>query len=159
SERITFPICDAAGAVIGFSARKYLETTFGGKYINTPETPLFKKSRVLFGLNFSRRRIAKEKKAIIVEGQIDALRLIKAGFNLTVAGQGTAFGEGHVKELLNLGVSEVFLALDGDEAGREATHKIGNLFQKEGIEVRVVNLPGKSDPDTFLKEKGPEAFQ
>lgn len=158
SERITFPVRDASGAVIGFSARKYKEETFGGKYINTSETALFKKSKVLFGLNYSRRRIAKENRAIIVEGQIDALRLIQEGFNFTVAGQGTAFGEGHAKELVNLGVNLVYLALDGDHAGREATVKIGDLFQKQGIEVRVVQMPRDQDPDAFLRLKGPEAF-
>lgn len=157
-DRITFPIRDASGAVIGFSARKYKEETFGGKYINTPETSLFKKSRILFGLNYCRRRIAKEQKAIVVEGQIDALRLIYAGFNITVAGQGTAFGEGHVKELMNLGVTQVYLALDGDDAGREATAKIGHFFQREGVEVKVVQLPQGSDPDAYLKQYGPEKF-
>ena len=157
-DRITFPIRDATGAVIGFSARKYKEETYGGKYINTPETPLFKKSHVLYGLSYCRQRIAKDRKAIVVEGQIDALRLIHAGFNFTVAGQGTAFGEGHVKELLHLGVNHVFLALDGDEAGLEATVKIGNLFQKKGVEVSVVLMPAKSDPDSILKERGPPGF-
>jgi DNA primase len=157
-DRITFPIQDSSGAVIGFSARKYREDTFGGKYVNTPETPLFKKSRVLFGLNYCRRRIPKERQAIIVEGQIDALRLIQAGFNITVAGQGTAFGEGHAKELIALGVSLVYLALDGDQAGQEAALKIGNLFQKEGIEVRHVQLPEGADPDFFIRKYGAEAF-
>jgi len=158
SNRITFPILDGAGSVIGFSGRKISEDTFGPKYINTPETPLFKKSRTLYGLSFSRRRIAKEKRSIIVEGQIDALRLIQAGFNFTVAGQGTAFTEDHVKELLNLGITEVYLALDGDDAGIEASSKIGNLFQKQGIEVRVISMPQGMDPDTVLKEEGPLAF-
>lgn len=158
SERITFPIRDASGAVVGFSARKYKESTFGGKYINTSETPLFKKSQLLFGLNFSRRRIAKERRAIVVEGQIDALRLIQEGFNLTVAGQGTAFGEGHVRELLNLGINLVYLAFDGDNAGREAAAKVGNLFQKHGVEAYVVSLPEKSDPDLILREQGPQSF-
>jgi DNA primase len=158
-DRITFPICDAAGAVIGFSARKYKEETFGGKYINTSETALFKKSKVLFGLHHSRRRIAKERKAIIVEGQIDALRLIASGFNITVAGQGTAFGESHAKELIALGLNEIYLALDSDEAGRQAAYKIGDFFQKEGIETRVIAMPQGDDPDSFLREKGPEAFQ
>ena len=157
NERIMFPIYHQ-DYIIGFSGRKYKEETFGGKYINTPETSLFKKSRVLFGLNYSRRRITKERQAIIVEGQIDALRLIQAGLNLTVAGQGTAFGEGHVKELINLGINQVFLALDSDKAGQEATSKIGHLFQKEGIEVHVVTLPDGQDPDTFVLEKGAEAF-
>lgn len=158
NDRITFPICDAMGATIGFSARKYKEETFGGKYINTSETPLFKKSGVLFGLHHSRRRIAKERQAIIVEGQIDALRLISLGFNITVAGQGTAFGEGHVKELISLGLNRIFLALDSDSAGREAACKIGNFFQHAGVEVKVIEMPPGGDPDSFLREKGPEAF-
>lgn len=157
-DRIMFPIHHHTGEVIGFSGRKYKESTFGGKYVNTPETALFKKSRVLFGLHFSRKRIAKERKAIIVEGQVDALRLIQSGFNFTVAGQGTAFGEGHVKELVNLGVNQVFLALDSDKAGQEATSKIGHLFQKEGIEAQVISLPSGQDPDSFLREQGPQAF-
>lgn len=158
ADRITFPIRDPSGAVIGFSARKYKEETFGGKYVNTPETPLFKKSRVLFGLNYCRRRIAKEQVAIVVEGQIDALRLIYSGFDITVAGQGTAFGESHVKELITLGVTRIFLALDGDIAGQQATSKIGNLFQKEGVEVRVVEMAPGDDPDAFLRKHGPDKF-
>lgn len=157
-DRITVPIHNAAGAIIGFSARKFREETFGGKYVNTSETPLFKKSYVLFGLHLCRRRIAKERKAIIVEGQFDALRMIEDGLNITVAGQGTAFGEGHVRELLSLGVQEVYLALDPDKAGQEAAYKIGRLFQKEGVEVRIVKLPVGQDPDLFIREKGPEAF-
>lgn len=157
-ERITFPIRDLQGGVIGFSARKYREETFGGKYINTSETPLFKKSKVLFGLNYCRKRIAKERMALIVEGQIDALRLIHLGFDIAVASQGTAFGESHAKELINLGVNKIFIATDGDNAGYEAACKIGNFFQKEGIEVYVLNIPSKRDPDSFLCEYGPEAF-
>lgn len=158
SERIMFPICDAAGAVIGFSARKYRESTFGGKYINTTETAAFKKSRVLFGLHLCRRRIAKEQRAIVVEGQLDALRLIDAGLNLAVAALGTAFGEGHVRELVQLGVKEVLLALDGDGAGQDATRKVGHLFQKAGVDIKVVPMPAGSDPDSFVRENGIEAF-
>lgn len=158
SDRILFPIYHHAHGVIGFSGRKYHENTFGGKYINSPETVLFKKSRTLFGLNYCRRRIAKERKVIIVEGQIDALRLIQNGFNITVASQGTAFGEFHAKELLGLGVNQVFLAMDSDKAGQEAVSKIGHFFQKEGVEVFVLSLPEGSDPDLFLREKGPEEF-
>lgn len=158
SDRIMFPIRDGMGNVIGFSGRKFKEETFGGKYINTSETPLFKKSQVLYGLSYSRKTITKEKKALIVEGQIDCLRLIQAGFDFAVAGQGTAFGEGHVRELLNLGVQTVFLALDGDQAGEEAAVKIGDLFQKKGVEVFVVALPPGQDPDTLLRERGPEWF-
>lgn len=158
SDRITIPIRDSAGAVIGFSARKYKIDTFGGKYVNTPETTLFKKSKVLFGLSYSRKTIAKTKKALIVEGQIDALRLIDSGFDWTVAGQGTAFGEMQAKELIHLGVTEVFLAFDGDPAGLEAAVKVGNIFQKEGIEVSIVPLGEKLDPDLVLQEKGPDEW-
>lgn len=158
SERITFPIRNPSGACIGFSARKIKEETFGGKYINTQETPLFKKSHTLFAMNYSRRRISKERRVIIVEGQIDALRLIQEGFNYTVASLGTAFGEHHVKELMALGVNCVYLALDSDTAGQEAAMKIGDLFQKEGIEVFVAALPPGMDPDELLKEEGANSF-
>lgn len=158
SNRIMFPIRDPLGHVIGFSGRKLHDDTFGPKYVNTPETPLFKKSKVLFGLSYCRKRIAKEKKAIVVEGQIDALRLIQSGFNFTVAGQGTAFGEGHIRELVKLGVNHIYIAFDGDVAGREAAMKVGNLFQKEGIEVNVIPMPDGSDPDTVLREHGPKKF-
>lgn len=159
SDRITFPITDPHGAVIGFSARKFKEETFGGKYINTPETPLFKKSHTLFGLSYSRQRIAKERRALIVEGQLDALQLIHNGLDIAVAGQGTAFGEGHLKILSDLGVTKVFLALDSDNAGKTATVKIGNLFQKKGIGVAVVKLPPNSDPDSYVRSSGIEAFK
>lgn len=159
SDRITIPIQDAVGSCIGFSARKYRPDTFGGKYVNSSETPLFKKSKVLFGLSYSRKTITKERRALIVEGQIDALRLIDSGFHWTVAGQGTAFGEGQVSELIHLGVRQVYLAFDGDNAGQEATVKVGHLFQKEGIDVFVVPLPEKSDPDEMLQEKGPAEWQ
>ena len=153
-DRITFPIRNPTGAVIGFSARHYKEGAFGGKYINSPETPLFKKSRILFGLNYCRRRIAKERRALIVEGQIDCFKLIEAGLNLTVAALGTAFGDSHCEELKKLGLRVAYLLFDGDEAGSAATSKVGDLLQKRGIEVFVVNLPKGSDPDTYLTQFG-----
>jgi DNA primase len=159
TDRIMIPIRDAVGAGLGFSGRKYKVDTFGGKYINTPETPLFKKSKILFGLSYCRKTIAKDRKALIVEGQIDALRLIDAGFDWTVAGQGTAFGEDHVKELVHLGVRTAYLAFDGDNAGQEAALKVGHLFSKEGVEVNVLSLPEKSDPDLLLMEKGPDEWR
>ncbi len=155
-DRITFPIRNALGSVIGFSARKYKESTFGGKYINTAQTPLFKKSTLLFGINFCRRRIQSERRALIVEGQIDCLKLIEAGLNLTVAALGTAFSESHVQQLQKLQVRHVYLLFDADEPGRVAVSKVGHLFQKVGIEVRVVHLPKGSDPDTFLMQFGVE---
>ncbi len=158
SERITFPIMDVQGNVIGFSARKFLDKTTGGKYINTPETPLFKKSRVLFGLNYSRKEITKQRRVLVVEGQIDALRLIQEGLNLTVAGQGTAFGEEHVEVLKKLGIREAFLAFDGDNAGFDAAVKVGNLFQKEGIEVFILEFRDGEDPDSVIRNEGIKGF-
>lgn len=158
-DRVAIPILDAMGSVIGFSARKIVSDATGPKYINTPETPLFKKSHLLFGLSFSRKQMAKDRRALIVEGQIDAMRLIYNGYDWTVAGQGTAFGSDQVRELCQLGVRQVYLALDGDTAGQEATVKIGHLFQKVGVEVWVVRLEKGCDPDLFLQEKGPAEWQ
>ncbi|MFA6916203.1 MAG: DNA primase [Parachlamydiales bacterium] len=158
SDRITFPIRDSSGSVVGFSARRFKEGTFGGKYVNTSETPLFKKSRILFGLDQSRRTIAKERRVVIVEGQLDALRLLYHGLDITVASQGTAFGEGHLKELTNLGAQEVLLAFDNDKAGREAAFKVGNLCAKAGMDVKIIRLPEGSDPDSLVQEQGIEAF-
>lgn len=155
-DRITFPIQSPTGSVIGFSARKYKEDTFGGKYINSVETPLFKKSQVLYGLNYSRPRMVKEKRAVIVEGQIDALRLIDNGLDLAVASLGTAFGQSHVQELVRLGIEQVHLLFDPDGAGQEAAVKVGDLFQKASIGVHVVSLPAGLDPDGFIQAKGIE---
>ena len=159
AERIMFPIHNGVGQAIGFSGRKINENVFGGKYINTKETKVFKKSRTLFGLNYSRRRIAKDGKVIVVEGQIDALRLIFEGFDFTVASQGTAFGIEHVQELMKLGVNEVIICFDGDEAGDKSAVKVGQLFQKEGADVSVCRFGKGMDPDTYLIEHGREAFE
>ncbi len=159
TERMMIPILDGLGNPIGFSARKVKEGTFGAKYVNSPETPLFKKSKVLFALFYSRKRIAKERKALIVEGQIDAFRLIQEGFDFTISSQGTAFTEEQGKELLGLGVDKVYIAFDPDEAGLHATDKTGNFFQKEGVEVQVVLFPKGYDPDFILREKGPEEMK
>lgn len=158
SGRIMIPIRDSIGSPIGFSGRSFLNTS-GPKYINTPETPLFRKSKVLFGLNYCRKKIGHEKQAIIVEGQLDALRLIHTGFSIAVAGQGTAFGQDHAQGLIHLGIKKVYLALDGDAAGKEAAFKIGDLFQKEGIEVFVLDFEEGKDPDTILLDEGAASFQ
>ena len=159
TNRIMIPIKDTIGSVIGFTARKYKEDTFGGKYINTPETILFKKSKILFGLNYSRKNIAKQRKAIVVEGQIDALRLIHFGFTIAIASQGTAFTIDHTQQLINLGVNQVYLALDSDKAGMEAAIKAGDQFQKHAIETYILNLPPNMDPDSILIEYGPKYFE
>jgi DNA primase len=159
SDRITIPILDNMSSVIGFSARKIKQDTYGPKYLNTPETILFKKKKILFGLSFSKKQITKSRKAIIVEGQFDALKLITSGFSMTVASQGTAFGQEQAQELVHLGVNRVYLVFDSDTAGIAAAIKTGNIFQNMAVDVFVVSLPEGLDPDTILKEKGPKVFQ
>ena len=156
SNRITIPILDVSGHVMGFSARKIDDEVFGGKYINTSETPLFKKSHVLFGLHYSRRRIVKEKRVILAEGQLDVLRLIYEGLDLAVCAQGTAMGAEHIKELLRLGIESAYIAFDGDAAGQKAAIKVGNLLQAEGVEVFVVPFQENEDPDSYLQNRGKE---
>jgi len=158
SERLMFPIQDPQGSIIGFSARKIEERVFGGKYINTKETILFKKSKVLYGLHFSRKRIAKSGEVIVVEGQLDALRLIHQGFDMAVASLGTAFTDLHVKELIRMGAKRVYLLFDGDKAGQKAATKCGTFFYKEGVEVVVVPLKEGDDPDLMLMREGPPAL-
>jgi len=158
-DRIMFPIRDARGSIIAFSARLYKEETRGGKYINSKETYLFKKSNVLFGLNYSRMRLAKGKKALLVEGQIDALKLISFGLNATVAPLGTALTESHVDKLTQLGIESAYLAFDSDQAGLNAAIKTGNLLQKKGISTFVVIMPENEDPDSILRQSGVEGFR
>ncbi|UFW26287.1 DNA primase [Chlamydia trachomatis] len=159
AQRIMFPIQDALGYTIGFSSRRFKEGGRGGKYINSPETILFKKSRVLYGLQFSRKRIAKERRVILVEGQADCLQMIDFGFNCTLAAQGTSFTETHVKELVKLGVSKAYLLFDGDAAGEKASLRVGDLCQVAGIAVIVCRLPSGQDPDSFLMQRGPEELR
>ncbi|OGN61281.1 MAG: DNA primase, partial [Chlamydiae bacterium RIFCSPHIGHO2_12_FULL_49_11] len=149
--RLMFPIRDYQGAVIGFSGRHYKKESTGGKYINTPETPLFHKGSVLFGFDSARLSIAREGVAIITEGQIDTLRMQYAGFENTVSALGTAFGEAHVKKLVQLGISKAILLFDSDKAGHAAALKVGQLFQCAAVEARAALLPKGEDPDSFLR--------
>ncbi len=158
SQRITFPILDQAGAPIGFSARKFSDATYGGKYINTSETLLFKKSRILFGLPYSKKRIVKDRNVIVVEGQLDALQLIHNGFDYTVATLGTAFGDSHVEILKMLGVENAYIAFDSDQAGVRSAIKAGDLLMKKGISVFHVRMDNAKDPDEFLIKYGRSQF-
>lgn len=154
ANRIVFPIHDALGHTIGFSSRRFLDQDHKAKYINTAETALFHKSKVFYGLHWSRKRIAKERKAILVEGQIDCLQMIDAGFDCTLAPQGTAFSEDHAKEMKKLGVDRVYFFFDGDDAGLKAVYHAGKICQRMGISAMVCLLPHQSDPDAFLLKYG-----
>lgn len=154
AHRIVFPIHDALGHTVGFSSRRFLEQDRKAKYINTSETILFQKSKIFYGLHWSRKRIAKDRKVILVEGQVDCLQMIDAGFDCTLAPQGTAFTEDHAKEMRKLGVDRVYLLLDGDEAGVKAVHRAGRICQRAGMSAMVCLLPHQYDPDAFLLKYG-----
>ena len=122
--RLVWPIRDLAGDVVGFGARKLFDDDDGPKYLNTPETPLYKKSHVLYGVDLARRDIAKKQQAVIVEGYTDVMACHLAGITTAVATCGTAFGGDHIKVLRRLLLDsdqftgEVIFTFDGDEIGR-----------------------------------------
>ncbi|MDD2779151.1 MAG: DNA primase [Candidatus Methanomethylophilaceae archaeon] len=156
--RIMFPIADDQGRVIGFSARAlYPDDSKMGKYVNSPETPLFHKSNVVFGLDHAKREIIQKRCAIICEGQLDLIACHSAGFKNTVAPQGTAFTLEQARILKRL-APELILCFDGDEAGQNAAVKALDTFLAADLNARVAFLPAGSDPDSFIKSYGADAF-
>lgn len=156
--RLMFPICDLQGRIIGFSGRILNNEEKGAKYINSPETILFKKSHVLFGIDKARKPILDEGFCIVCEGQLDTISLHQAGIKNVIAPQGTAFGEGHIAMIKKL-TSGVVLCFDSDEAGQKAAAKVWKeLFQNE-MDASVILLPDGHDPDSYIKENGIEAFE
>jgi DNA primase len=156
--RLMFPIRNDNGDVIAFSGRLLEKKENTGKYVNSPETPVFSKSRVLFGFDKSKRFIAKADHAIICEGQIDMIMVFEAGLQNVVAGQGTAFTEHHAKMLKRV-CNEVILCFDSDNAGREATEKAFRILSPQGISVRVAALPQGEDPDSLIRKEGADALR
>ncbi len=159
SGRLMFTIRDRQGRVVGFSGRQLVASKNSGKYVNSPETEVFKKSKVLYGFDKAAGEISKtpKREAIICEGQIDCIRLQTSGFPNAVAGQGTAFTDEHVKMLAKV-ADQVALVYDDDAAGRKATIKSARLCLAAGLPVRVVSLPEGDDPDSFLRANPSEAF-
>lgn len=162
--RLMFPVSDAHGRVIAFSGRlldpppgEAAREEPGAKYVNSPESPLYKKGEVLFGLHEARLRIRREGWAILCEGNFDVVALHQAGFDMAVAPLGTAFTESQAR-LLRRYTDRVTLVFDSDSAGRKATRAAYPLLQKAGVTGRVVRLPEKEDPDSFLRTRGNEAF-
>jgi DNA primase len=144
--RLMFPVADARGRVVGFSARKLREDDpLRGKYVNSTEGELFHKSSLLYGLHLARTAVAKEDRAILVEGQMDVLALHQAGLHAVIAPMGTALTERQLKELSRL-TRRLFLCFDADNAGKEATLRGMDLAFDQGFEVRVVTLPPGQDP-------------
>jgi DNA primase len=144
--RLMFPLADARGRVIGFQARKLHEDDpLRGKYVNSPESELFRKSNVLYGLHLARGAISKEDRAVVVEGNTDVIALRQAGLHSVVASMGTALTERQLKELARL-TTRVYLCFDADSAGEDATLRGMELALRQGLDVRVVALPPGKDP-------------
>lgn len=154
--RLIFPIRDAQGQPIGFAGR-VLDSGLP-KYINSPESPLYRKSSVLFGIDLALREIRLSRSVIVVEGYFDHLALYRAGIRNVLATCGTALTDGHIA-LLKKHAERVFLLFDSDKAGRSATVRAMELCLEQRLPVYVINLPQGDDPDSFLQSHGPEAFQ
>ncbi|MEI6056469.1 MAG: DNA primase [Lentisphaerota bacterium] len=156
--RITFPIWDEYGEIVGFSSRTILKETKEGKYINSPETLIFKKSKVLYAYHLAKKSIKDTGFAILCEGQIDVISMHRAGFTNAVAPQGTAFTEEQSKMLKRL-TEKVYLCFDADNAGINASMKALDLLLPLGIEVKIISLPDGEDPDSLYNKSGKEAIQ
>jgi DNA primase len=144
--RLVFPLADPRGRVLGFQARKLREDDpLPAKYVNSPESELFRKGDLLYGIDRARSAVAKEDRAIVVEGNTDVLALRQAGFEPVVASMGTALTERQLRELGRL-TKRLYLCFDADAAGAEATLRGMELATAQNFDVRVVTLPPGSDP-------------
>jgi DNA primase len=150
--RITFPIYNLSGKIVGFSSR-VLDDKDTPKYLNSPETPIYQKGKILYGLNLSKDAIRQNAAAIVVEGNVDLITLYQAGITNVVAASGTAFTSDQAR-LLSRYAEKVFLFFDADSAGQSATFRSVDLLFSEGVEVLVVTLEQGQDPDSFLRQKG-----
>jgi DNA primase len=154
--RLLFTISDLHGRTIGFGGRVMDDSL--PKYINSPESAIYRKSEVLFGLDLAKKGMREKGNAIIVEGYFDHLALYTAGFTNVVATCGTALTAPHLK-LLRRYAERVYMLFDGDDAGRKATLRSMELFLEEGFPARVIEVPPGDDPDTFIRREGAAAFE
>jgi DNA primase len=161
-KRVTFPICNESGRVIAFTARTLLSGSdtgekAGPKYMNSPETPLYSKSLVLFNLDKARTAIRQLEFALLVEGQMDCISVFLRGIQNVIATSGTAFTEQQVA-LLRRHTSQVVVNFDPDAAGSNAAEKSIALLTEEGFTIKIVTLDGGLDPDRYIRERGVEAY-
>ncbi len=156
-KRVMFPIINIRGKIIGFSGRAMPgEDKMGGKYVNTSDTPVYKKSENLFAMNFAKNCC--DERVILVEGNMDVISLHQAGFQNAVAALGTSFTEEQAK-LLSRYTKEIVLIMDSDAAGQKAVRRAGEILNNTGLEVRVVVLPDGKDPDEYIKKHGSARFK
>ena len=155
--RIMFPIFHQSGKPIAFGGRIFNHND-PAKYLNSPETPLYRKSEVFYGLHKTRDSIRKFSTAVLVEGYTDFLQLVQLGIPNVVALSGTALGINHASQIRKF-ASKVYLAYDGDDAGINATLRAGYVLFQAGIEPLVIPMPSDKDPDDWVREAGVNAFQ
>ncbi len=156
--RLMFPIRDEQGRVIAFSGRVLRADQHPAKYVNSPETPLFRKSRVLFAFDKARRPILDSRTALICEGQIDVIRCHAAGIKTAVAALGTALTEDHAR-LLKRYADSVTLVMDADTAGQNSAIRSSEVFIAGGLAVHVATLPPGEDPDSLVLKEGAAGLQ
>src|SRR5881396_642111 len=156
--RLIFPISDEQGRVIGFSGRVLSGDDKTAKYVNSPETPIFTKGKVFFGLDKSKRALLDAGYAVVCEGQLDLIACFLAGVHNTVAPQGTALTAEHTR-ILKRYVDEVVLCFDSDSAGRNAAIRALDDLLASGLAIRVAAVPAPHDPDSFIRQSGGAAFQ
>ncbi|MEU0809551.1 DNA primase [Streptomyces sp. NPDC005970] len=161
--RLMWPIRDITGEVVGFGARKLRDDDNGPKYLNTPETPLYKKSHVLYGIDLAKKEIAKTSRAVVVEGYTDVMACHLAGVTTAIATCGTAFGGDHIKILRRLlmdnSSAEVVFTFDGDAAGQKAALRAFEDDQKFAAETYIAITPGGMDPCDLRLAEGDEAVK
>jgi DNA primase len=158
-DRVIFPITDPKGNVIGFGGRVFHEATEGQpKYLNSPETPIFRKGNFLYGLSLAKETIRHQNCAVIVEGYLDVIQAHQAGFRNTVASLGTALTKEQAKMIKRF-AGEVILAYDADTAGQHATIRGMEILKEAELTVKVLSMPPGEDPDSFIKSKGATEFK
>ncbi|MDB6112260.1 MAG: primase [Pedosphaera sp.] len=155
--RLIFPICDEQGRVIGFSGRILSSDAKAAKYVNSPETPIFTKGKVFFGMDKSKRALLDAQSAIVCEGQLDLIACYMGGVKNVVAPQGTALTMDHAR-ILKRYVEEVVLCFDSDDAGQNAAVRSLDSLLASGLAIRVAVVPAPHDPDSFIKQSGGAAF-
>ena len=154
--RVMIPIIDLRGNVIAFSGRDFTSEKPQRKYVNSPETIVYKKSRTLFAMNLAKKSTSR--RYILCEGNLDAISMHQAGFDTAVAGCGTALTSEQVK-LIGDYADEVVLCFDSDEAGQKATARAIQLFSSSNVKVSVLNIPDAKDPDEYIKKFGADRFE
>ncbi len=157
NDRIMFPLHDHEGRVVGFSGRIYKTHDKMAKYMNTPATIIFEKSKVLYNLHRAKQHIKQQKRVVIFEGFMDVIKAHLAGVPEGVAVMGTALTDHHIKQLKSL-TNTVVLCFDADQAGKDATRKFIDDLSRYKIDVKVVSLPDKQDPDDYISNHQPSEF-